>query len=709
MTASTVFLDGSGLDVVLDLAPGRPAGFRRLTAAGSTSPADSEPDLRPQPLVELLVLGEGRSLTNTRLSHTAVGSRLRPVGEHRTDDGAWRQSRIHQRDDVTGLETVTVLRWLPDGSALRTWSEVINTSDRPYVLQALSSFATGALLEADERVEDLLLYRARSEWCGESRWMSTGVHSRDGLADIDVEVHHHEGRGVVATTSHSTWSSGEWLPTGLLENTATGRAWAWQVEHNGAWHWELTARADGTGALALVVSGPDDLHHAWTTTLEPGQTFASVPVSIAVSQEGYQGALAELTRHRRALIRVQPGDAGYPLIFNDYMNTLMGDPTTAKLLPLIDAAAEAGAEVFCIDAGWYDDGGAWWDSVGEWEPSTARFPDGGLRRVLDRIRERGMKPGLWLEPEVIGVRSPAAARLPDDAFLQRHGQRVVEHDRYLLDLRHPAAVQHLDTVVDRLVNDYGARYFKLDYNVTPGAGTDLNTSSVGEGLLGHNRAHLAWLERVLERHPSVIFENCASGAMRMDYAMMSLLQLQSTSDQQDARLYAAIAAAAPASLVPEQAGNWAYPRAGDPLEDTAFTMVNGLVGRLYLAGHLDRMAADELALVHEGIAVHRVLRDELPQTVPFWPLGLPGWFDPTVALGLRGVKSDVLAVWQREPASAPVLVELSHLHGRDVRIETLYPRSLPSWDVSWDATTGVLTLVPLAAGPSARLFRILPS
>jgi alpha-galactosidase len=275
-----------------------------------------------------------------------------------------------------------------------------------------------------------------------------------------------------------------------------------------------------------------------------------------------------------------------------------------------------------------------------------------------------MRAGLWLEPEVIGVRSPAAQYLPDEAFLQRHGQRVVEHDRYLLDLRHPAAVKHLDEVVDRLVNDYGSRYFKLDYNVTPGAGTDRTGTSPGEGLLEHNRAHLAWLEGILERHPGVIFENCASGAMRMDYAMMSLLQVQSTSDQQNPHLYATIAAAAPASLVPEQAGNWAYPRAGDPLEDTAFTMVNGLVGRLYLSGHLDQMAADELALVHEGVAAHRVLRDELPATVPFWPLGLPGWFDQTVALGLQGPDSSLLAVWQRTPANAPISFHLPQFTGK---------------------------------------------
>jgi hypothetical protein len=101
-------------------------------------------------------------------------------------------------------------------------------------------------------------------------------------------------------------------------------------------------------------------------------------------------------------------DRRAPVLFNDYMNTLMGDPTSEKLHPLIDAAAAVGTDCFCIDAGWYDDGDDWWDSVGEWEPSITRFPGCGLRAVLDRIRAAGMTPGLWLEPEVIGQRSVLA-------------------------------------------------------------------------------------------------------------------------------------------------------------------------------------------------------------------------------------------------------------------------------------------------------------
>ncbi len=158
------------------------------------------------------------------------------------------------------------------------------------------------------------------------------------------------------------------------------------------------------------------------------------------------------------------------------------------------------------------------------------------------------------------MNSPVVDRLPAAAFLQRGKQRIVEHGRFHLDLRRPEAVAHLDAVVERLIDEHGIGYFKLDYNINPGAGTDRDADSVGDGLLRHNRAHLAWLDGLLDRHPDLVWENCGSGAMRSDFALLSRLQLQSTSDQQDYLKYPPIAAAAPVLTLPEQAANWAYPQ-----------------------------------------------------------------------------------------------------------------------------------------------------
>jgi alpha-galactosidase len=362
--------------------------------------------------------------------------------------------------------------------------------------------------------------------------------------------------------------------------------------------------------------------------------------------------------------------------------------------------------VFCVDAGWYDNDAAWWDSVGEWQPSQTRFPR-GIEEVLGRIRDRGMVPGLWLEPEVIGVRSPVADKLPVQAFLQRGGVRLVEHNRYHLDLRHPRAVAHLDEVVDRLVEQLGIGYLKLDYNIDPGAGTDLDADSVGAGLLGHNRAHLAWLDSILDRHPGLILENCASGAMRMDYALLSRMQLQSTSDQQDFRRYPPIAVAAPMSVLPEQAANWAYPQPDMSDEQLAFTVCTGMLGRLYLSGRLDQMRPEQLASVRAAVGAYRELRADLATALPAWPLGLPGWTDPWLSLALRSGHLTYLAVWRREAAHGAVTLSLPHLRGRPVAVDVLYPRQLPAWRHTWNTTTGELTVTPADAEPyAARIFRI---
>jgi alpha-galactosidase len=386
------------------------------------------------------------------------------------------------------------------------------------------------------------------------------------------------------------------------------------------------------------------------------------------------------------------------VIYNDYMNTLMGDPTTERLLPLIGAAAEAGAEYFVIDAGWYDDAdaGGWWDSVGAWQESASRFP-GGLAEVLGAIRAAGLVPGLWLEPEVVGVRSPVVARLPDEAYFQRDGIRLVEHGRHHLDLRHPAAVEHLDQVVDRLVSDYGVGYLKLDYNVNAGPGTDAGGGAAGAGLLGHQRAYTAWLASVLDRHPGLTLENCASGGMRADYALLEHAQIQSTSDQQDFRRYPPIAAAAPAAIAPEQAAVWAYPQPEFTDDEIAFTLCGALLGRLHLSGHLNRMSPGQRALVAQAVAVHKQIRADTPRSTPFWPLGLPGWNDPWIALGQRDpdattASTTYLTVWHRDdPRDTVRTLAVPHLRGRQITADILYPANADA-HVRWDAQAGELTV-----------------
>ncbi len=678
------------------------------------------------PLVEVLVAGEGRFPGSHRYADTVVGRRLRYLDHGVTRaaaDGA-DQLRVRQRDAVTGLEVTTVLEASgPDAAAVRAWTELHHAGDQPLELQAVTSLVAGTfVVDPGLRVDDLDVLWAENDWIAESRWHRDALRGA-GLPEVNTAIHAHASRSRFTVTVRSSWSSGERLPVGVLTDRAERWAVAWQVEHHGAWHSEV---GETVGGAYLALLGPTDSEHQWSIELAPGDRWTSIPVALAVAAGGPDDALAALTRHRRTLRRRTQGverAARTPVVFNDYMNTLMGDPTAATLVPLITAAARTGAEIFVIDAGWYDEDGGWWDSVGRWQESRTRFPD-GLGCVLDHIRAVGMIPGLWLEPEVVGVRSPVARELPDAAFFSRRGRRVAEHGRYHLDLRHPAARAHLDEVVDRLVG-WGVGFLKIDYNTMAGPGTDVDATSAGDGMLEHQRAHLAWLDAVLARHPQLVVENCASGAMRADYALLARLDLQSTSDQQDPLLYPAIAAAAPAAILPEQCGHWGYAQPGISAEESAFTLATGLAGRLYLSGHVDRMDAAELDLVQEAVTVHRALLPLVTTGIPFWPRPLQapgddGWVvaglrsDPLVQPGTGPAPragdgigdTTVLTLWRTPGAPAAIDVPVPHLRGEAVGVDTVFPVRLPGWELDWDPGAAVLQVRATTLAPAARVVRL---
>ncbi|CAM5293181.1 alpha-galactosidase [Streptomyces canus] len=678
------------------------ARLARLGLPGGLSPERrSWPAL---PLVEVTAAGHGRAWSGGRLIDSYIGGRLRHRAHRATRDGDWHVLTVELHDPETGLAAEVTYR-TPDGvPVLRSEVVLRNEGDATLHLESVSSLVVGPLADGPEAIDGADLLWAENDWVAECRWQRRPMRVTSPV--LTGRVVYDNGKGEFTRAGRGVWSSCGRLPMGGLTDRRMGRTWLWQIEHNGGgWHWECGER-DTLAYLALF--GPTDTHHGWRHPLEPGAEFRTVPVALAFSDAGGPDeAFAALTRYRRAARRPHADHLRLPVIFNDYMNCLMGDPTTEKLLPLIDAAAEAGAEYFVIDAGWYDgENGGWWDSVGAWEPAASRFPgDRGIHEVLDRIRQRGMVPGLWLEPEVIGVRSPMAKSLPDEAFFRRDGVRVTETGRHHLDLRHPAARAHLDQVVDRLVGEWGVGYLKLDHNIDPGSGTSAHPGETpGAGLLGHNRAHLDWLDGILDRYPHLVVENCSSGGMRWDYALLSRLQLQSTSDQQNLQLYAPIAASAPTAVTPEQGAVWAYPQPEDSLDEVAFTMANALLGRIHLSGLLPDLPPEARALVHEAVTVYKAVRTDLAQAVPAWPLGLPAWDDEWLALALRTPATTYLTVWRRPGAETTATLPLSHLHGRAARVDVLYPAASQAV-ASWYPDTADLTLT-LPAAPSAVLLRL---
>jgi alpha-galactosidase len=110
-----------------------------------------------------------------------------------------------------------------------------------------------------------------------------------------------------------------------------------------------------------------------------------------------------------------------------------------------------------------------------------------------------------------------------------------------------------------------------------------------------------------------------------------------------------------------------------------------------------------MRLVQEATSAYRSIRHRIPGARPFWPLGLPGWHDPVVAVGLRDADGDLLTVWRRS-GPARVRVPLAAHAGARLTVEAVFPTSLET-SAQWDADAGELTL-DLPDEPAARTLRL---
>ena len=238
-------------------------------------------------------------------------------------------------------------------------------------------------------------------------------------------------------------------------------------------------------------------------------------------------------------------------------------------------------------------------------------------------------------------------------------------------------------------------------------------------MLQHEKAYLAWLDSVFAKYPDLVIENCGSGGLRIDYALLSRYSIQSTSDQEDYINYATISANAVAGVTPEQAAVWSYPQRegmeekpgslrdqADLLEETVYNMVNTMLLRIHQSGHLAELSPERYELVKEGIAYYKEIRGDIKKALPYWPIGLADSRDAFVSTAL--VTDDVmyLAVWRRGGKDSRVLLPLMEgFNGkRPAEINCVYPSKMPC-NFDFNPISGELT-VDLPKVVMARMFEI---
>ena len=566
------------------------------------------------------------------------------------------------------LEITSFIQIYKDVAAFSIYNQAKNISKSPISLEYLSSFNLVRLGRINS--EDLSLYQANSSWYIEAQWI------KDSFLHLGL----YNGNDFLALTRYAinnigSWSTKEHLPMVVVEDKRRKLDMLVQVESSSSWHIELGTTYN---EIYLATSGPEFYDHGWKKILNPNDTFASVQTSVSFGSD-FEESIQEITKVRRINRRFHQDNADLPVIFNDYMHALWDKQTTELILPLVDMASEIGCDEFCIDAGWFAEGTSWWNTLGRWKEEPKNFPNGGLKAVINYIKSKGMKAGIWIEIEAIGKDADIIKEMNDDWFFTINGKKTIEHNRYQLNFANEEVYQYALGVIDEIMSLYNIDYLKIDYNTDCGVGTDYHTDSVSDGLLNHARAYIKWLNEVMDKYPNLTIENCASGGCRMDSEILKVCPIQSTSDQANFRKYPYLSANVLTAVTPEQAAVWSYPvsdleKTLPTDEEVAMNMVNSMLGRIHLASFLNKLTNKQLDLVKEGIAYYRSIIELKKRSVPVYPKGTAKFFDKEVVGGIKDDERMIIAIWNTSGKARKIKVNLAKYQPKEIKVA--YPLSL---------------------------------
>lgn len=613
---------------------------------------------------------------------TPFGEFAKYASHKEIDNPNGKELVITTRDDVLEADTHFIL--YKNTSAISIYNVVRNISSKPVHLEYVSSFYLNTIGQIEGLPhDDMNIWYASNSWHVEAQWikksfLEAGIFN--GNNAFSMKTWHLNNTG--------SWSTKDNLPMLGIENVRSKQFILGQIENNGSWHMEVS---DISNLYYVSMCGPEMVDNQWVKKLDINEEFTSVQVTVSYGND-FEKAIQELTKARRYMVRPCEDLEELPTIFNDYMHATWDASSEELIWPLVDLASDLGIEMFVMDAGWFAKGPGWTNSIGEWVEYSENFPTNGLKGTFDYIHSKGMKAGLWFEIENMGIKCPLSEEFPDDFFFMMNGTRAIRNTRNCINFDNPKAYKWaMDLISDR-IEKYGIDYIKNDYNVDTGVGNECNSDSAGDGLLKHNRAFTKWLEELMDKYPHLTIENCGSGGCRMDYQMLKLCSIQSTSDQTDYRRYPYLASNVLTACIPEQAAVWAYPVNPSIKEEITdevviMNMVNAMLGRIHLASYINKLKPHQIDLVKEGLRYFESIREFKKGSLPIYPSGIAYFFDKEVVGGLIKDKKIVLCVWNTSGENRDIRVDLSKYNVKSIKVG--YPTNIAT---SYEFKDGYLTL-----------------
>lgn len=345
------------------------------------------------------------------------------------------------------------------------------------------------------------------------------------------ERHEHETRltgGIFSNQVHTGASSPFRNPFTVLKDNQSGEFYGFNIIYSG--NHKTSVEVSSMGVTRVNV-GINDF--CFEYELNAGESFLT-PQAVMVRGE----SKAEITAQMHAFVtgHILPErflNKPRPIVYNNWEGTYFGFDND-KLTVLAERAAQAGAELFVLDDGWFGKRDDDRSGLGDWFVNEKKLK-GGLKVIADKVHSLGLKFGLWFEPEMVNPDSELYRQHPEWAMQVPQKTPLETRNQLMLDLCNPAVVSYIKERLGYFIETAGLDYIKWDFNRFV---TDPYSSCVknaGEYDYRYYAAFYDILQYLTDKYPQVLIEGCASGGARFDLGVLYYSPQIWCSDDSDAR------------------------------------------------------------------------------------------------------------------------------------------------------------------------------
>lgn len=262
--------------------------------------------------------------------------------------------------------------------------------------------------------------------------------------------------------------------------------------------------------------------------IKAGGEFYSPEAVFVVADDSRLASFAMRDFVDKHVIPIELRRVERPIVVNTW-ETFLFNFNEQKLSDLCDKAVDLGVEMLVLDDGWFGKRDDDTSSLGDWFENTKKLGC-SLEEFGEKIRNKGLEFGIWVEPEMINKNSELYRAHPDWAMVIDGVEPIEIRTQLVLDITKKEVRDYIVEKISSIIERSGVSYVKWDCN-----------RSIQEikysGTLYHSYVLGLYdlLKRITEKFPKLIIESCASGGNRFDLGMLCFTSQIWASDDSDAR------------------------------------------------------------------------------------------------------------------------------------------------------------------------------